>query len=223
MSRAIAVLRPEPGNRVTANAIEARGRTAIRLPLFETRPLVWQPPEPGDFDALILTSANAVRHAGAALGSFAQLPVYAVGAVTAEIARSIGFTVVAVGSDGATGLLATATAAGVRHALHLAGREHSIDPGGIVAQVIPVYASEELPIPPDRIATLSGTVAMVHSARAAMRLASLVDASQGRHDIIVAAISQRAAEAAGAGWAAVVAPSRPEPDALLDIAIGLAD
>jgi uroporphyrinogen-III synthase len=37
MTRSLAVLRPEPGNAATAARIEARGLTAIRLPLFEMR------------------------------------------------------------------------------------------------------------------------------------------------------------------------------------------
>lgn len=220
MSAPIAVLRPEPGNRVTAAAIETRGRTAIRVPLFETRPLAWEAPNPAAFDALILTSANAVRHGGAALGSLTHLPVHAVGAVTAEAARRFGFTVVAIGDEGAATLVEAAQAAGVRHALHLAGREHTVQPGGIVAQVIPVYASDELPVAPDQIAALNGAVAMVHSARAAVRLASLIGT---RANTAIAAISPRAADAAGSGWAAIAVAPTLDPEALLDTAIALAD
>jgi len=75
VNRPIAVLRPEPGNRVTAAAIEARGRIAIRLPLFEVRPLAWQVPDPDRFDALVLTSANAIRHGGPGLAALLGLPI----------------------------------------------------------------------------------------------------------------------------------------------------
>ena len=44
MSLPIAVLRPEPGNRVTAAAVEAAGRRAIRLPLFEIVAVPWEAP-----------------------------------------------------------------------------------------------------------------------------------------------------------------------------------
>ena len=90
MSRPIAVLRPEPGNRVTAIAIEAQGHRTIRLPLFETRPVAWAAPDAAGYDALIVTSANAFRHGGTGLVRLLDLPVWAVGAATAEFARRDG-------------------------------------------------------------------------------------------------------------------------------------
>ena len=79
MSRAVAVLRPEPGNAATATRVEAAGLAAIRLPLFAVRALDWTPPDPAAFDALILTSANTPRLAGPGIDSLASLPVFAVG------------------------------------------------------------------------------------------------------------------------------------------------
>ncbi|HVJ01167.1 MAG TPA: uroporphyrinogen-III synthase, partial [Sphingomonas sp.] len=208
MSRPIAVLRPEPGNRATAAAIEGRGRRAIRLPLFEVRPLPWTAPDPGDFDALILTSANAVRHAGAELATLAALPVHAVGKATAEAARRAGLHVVSIGDDGAAGLVAEAEAAGVRRALHLAGRERTLVAGGIVAAIVTVYASEPLPLPSDSVARLAGSVALVQSTRAAHRLAELVGATE-RSSIALVAVSARAATAAGLGWEQVQVAADP--------------
>ncbi len=202
--RAIAILRPEPGNRAMAVAIEATGRTAIRLPLFETRSVAWQAPDPAAFDALILTSANAV------------------GEATAEAARRAGFTVAATGSGGAAELVAAAERAGVRRALLLAGRERMLDAGGIVAQAITVYASDPLPVPPDAAARLRGSVALVQSARAGARLAAIV-APGDRAGIAVAAVGAAAAEAAGSGWERVVIAPRPAPAALIDAALALAD
>jgi uroporphyrinogen-III synthase len=220
MSRAIAVLRPEPGNRITAAAIEGRGRTALRLPLFETRPLAWTMPDPLAFDALILTSANAVRLAGEALGGLRSLPVYAVGEATASAARRAHFDVVAVGGAGAAALIEQAHTAGVRRALHLAGRERTLEAGGIIAQILPVYASEALPVAPSDIAALAGTVALIQSARAGERLAEI---AQDRGAIMLAAVSHAAAAGAGNGWRAVAVAPRPETEALIDTAIALSD
>ena len=64
MSRPLAVLRPEPGNGATAARIEELGFRAIRLPLFAVRALAWTMPDAADHDALLLTSANAVRFGG---------------------------------------------------------------------------------------------------------------------------------------------------------------
>lgn len=222
MSRRIAVLRPEPGNRVTAAAIEARGGSAIRMPLFRVRALAWDAPDADAFDALILTSANAIRHGGPALSALLRLPIYAVGTATAEAARQACFDVACVGTEGAESLVATAEAAGIRRALHLAGRERTLEPGGIVARVIPVYASE--PEAPQDVARLAGSVALVQSARAGARLGHLVDAAGiERGGIAVVAVSTRAAEAAGGGWERVVVPDDLRGEALIDAAIALSD
>lgn len=220
MSRAIAVLRPEPGNRITAAAIEGRGRTAIRLPLFETRPLAWDVPDPAAHDALILTSANAVRWAGEGLGLLRGLPVWAVGEATASAARRAHLDVVAVGDAGAAALVAQAEAKGVRHALHLAGRERTLEAGGIVASVLPVYASEVLPVTAEQVAALDGCVALIQSARAGTRLGEIVP---DRSAVVVAAISEAAAAGSGRGWRATAIAPRPDTEALIDTAIALAD
>ena len=224
MSRAIAVLRPEPGNRVTAAAIEARGRAAIRLPLFEARPLVWSAPSPSDHDALIFTSANAVRRAGPKLARLLALPVYSVGEATTQAAQRAGFNVVATGSAGAAELIATAEAAGVRRALHLAGRERTLGEGGIVSRAIPVYGSDALPVSPDAIRSLGGSVALIQSARAGARLAELAgEAGLERGTVVLVAVSAAAARAAGAGWERVAIPADVSSAAAIDAALALAD
>jgi uroporphyrinogen-III synthase len=221
MSRPIAVLRPEPGNRVTAAAIEARGRHAIRMPLFEVRPMAWEVPDAGAFDALLLTSGNALRHAGAGLSALHRLPVYAVGKATADAARRQGFDVAFVGDRDAASLLAEAEAAGVRHALHLAGRDRSIAAGGIVAEVITVYVSERRT--PNDVARLAGSIALVQSARGGTWLGELVDAQRlDRHDIALVAVSAAAATAAGGGWERILV-SGVTSEALIEAAIALAD
>lgn len=222
MSRPIAVLRPEPGNRVTAAAIEAAGRRAIRLPLFETRSMAWDTPDPARFDALILTSANAVRHGGSGLARLLDLPVHAVGQTTAEAARRAGFAVVGTGTDDAAALVAAAERAGVRRALLLAGRERMLDAGGIVAEALTVYASEALPVPGDAAERLLGSVALVQSARAGARLAEIVAPAE-RSTIAIVAISARAADAAGGGWEKMVVARAPSPATVIDAALTLAD
>jgi uroporphyrinogen-III synthase len=215
----LAVLRPEPGNAATAGRIEALGPTAIRLPLFAVRALDWTPPDPGGFDALLLTSANAIRCGGPGLDLFRHLPVFTVGARTAETARSAGFDVKAAGASDAISLLALAEAHGVSRALHLTGRDRSIDAGGPVSCGIAVYASEALPIDDGRLRGLEGSVALLHSARAARRLGELL-AGRGmpRSAIGIAALSPAVAAAAGAGWASVVVAAAPNDAALIEAA-----
>jgi len=213
----LAVLRPEPGNTATAGRIEAAGARAIRLPLFAVKALDWVPPEPTDFDALLLTSANAVRFGGDGLDRLRTLPVLAVGAQTATAASAAGFDVMASGDRDAAALIATAWANGVARALHLGGRERGIEAGGPVARAIAVYASEALPIEPRELDALHGTVALLHSVRAANRLAELVGAR--RSTIGVAAFSPAIAAAAGPGWASIAIAATPNDAALIEAAL----
>lgn len=222
MSRPIAVLRPEPGNRVTASAIEAAGRSVIRLPLFTTRPVAWTAPDASTFDALLLTSANALRHGGPQLDALLALPVHAVGHVTAEAARRAGFRIAHIGTGGAAELVAEADAAGVRRALLLGGRERMLGVGGVIAQSITVYASEPIEVAPDQAVRLRGAVVLVQSARAGARLAELVTPDH-RAISSIAAISQRAADAAGSGWRRIAVAADKRPDTLIELALHLAD
>ncbi|MBB5711165.1 uroporphyrinogen-III synthase [Sphingomonas xinjiangensis] len=224
MNRPFAVLRPEPGNRIMAAAAEARGRRVVRLPLFGIAPVPWDLPDPAAFDALILTSANAVRQGGAGLAMLRNLPVFAVGASTAESAERAGFRIAQIGRAGAAALVALAREAGVSRALHLAGRERTVEQGGIVADIRTVYASEALPIAPAAAERLIGSIALVQSARAGERLSDVVDAcGLDRARIGVVAMSDACARAAGEGWNVLRVAPDPSPEALLDTAIALAD
>ncbi|WP_326523018.1 uroporphyrinogen-III synthase [Sphingomonas sp.] len=208
MSRPLAVLRPEPGNAATATRIEAAGHVALRIPLFDVRPVAWLPPDPADYDSLVLSSANAVRHGGLGLARLAGLPVHAVGDATAAVARRAGLWVTAVGSGGVEDL------APPGRVLRLAGREHRALPG---SDTIIVYASN--PLRPD-LTPLAGAVALIHSPRAGAALAAL---AADRADTMLAVLSPACAAAAGDGWRAIAVAERPTDAALVAAAIALAD
>lgn len=220
MPRPRVVLRPEPGNAVTAAAIEAEGAVAIRMPLFRVTPLAWQPADPAMFDGLVLTSANAVRHAGSAIARYAALPVHAVGDATAAAARSAGLEVVMVGEAGAAALLDDAARAGIRRALRLSGRDRAAATHPAVARTVAVYESVALPADLSPSA-LAGSIALIHSPRAGAQFARLVP-PELRGNIALAAISTAAAKAAGIGWEAVAVAVRPD-DAAVRAAAGLID
>ena len=73
--RRVLVLRPEPGASATVERARERGLEAVAVPLFEIEPIAWEAPDPAAFDGLLLTSANAVRHAGEQLARLRGLPV----------------------------------------------------------------------------------------------------------------------------------------------------
>lgn len=222
MTRAAAVvLRPEPGNARTAARLEQAGVEAIRQPLFATIPVAWTAPDPGCFDALMLTSANAVLYAGPGLKAVRDLPVIAVGTATAAAAGEAGLRVVLTGTHDAAALVAAARAQGFRHLLHLAGRDR-IDLTGVDA--ITVYASDPLPIAPESAREWHDRVVLLHSARAARYFAALVDRDAAdRARIAVAALSPAVRDAAGLGWAYAEAADQPDDTALVALALTLID
>lgn len=215
--RRLVILRPEPGASATVESARAAGLDATAAPLFRIEPVTWEMPA-GEFDALLLTSANAVRHGGPGLEALRELPVHAVGAATAEVARAAGFAVAASGEGGVDALLG-AIAPGVR-LLHLAGDDRRVPADArqpITA--VTVYRAVELQADLDAIA---GAVALVHSPRAARRLRELVPA-EVRNTVRIAAISSAAADAAGAGWERVAAADAPNDADLLALAARLCD
>lgn len=215
------ILRPEPGASATAARASAMGLEPVAMPLFEVEPVDWTAPDAGSFDALLLTSANAVRHGGEGLRSFRQLPVYAVGEATAGVAREAGFDVAASGESGVERLLGS-IAPDLR-LLHLCG-EHRIEaraPQAITA--VAVYRSNAVS-PPADLQRIEGQVAAVHSPRTGKRLAELADeAGIERSRVRIAAISEAAASAAGPGWERCETAATPDEAALLALAAWLCD
>lgn len=221
MTRPIAILRPAPGGSATAERIRAAGLDPLLLPLFAVAPLDWTPPDPAAFDALLLTSANAARHAGAGLERLARLPVLAVGPETADAATQAGLRVIECGSQGVAALLARQPWS--QRLLWLAGRDRMTISHPAVRMAIPVYANDAIGWTPEQAAQLPGSVAMVHSARATRQLAAQLDAHRiPRASLRIAAISARAADADGRGWDRVAVAAQPSDAALIAAARRLA-
>lgn len=221
MTRPIAILRPQPGGAATAERVRAAGLDPLIMPLFAVVPLDWTPPDPAGFDALLLTSANAARHAGSGLAALARLPVLAVGPETAHAAELVGLRVLDSGHHGIDALLARQP--GSQRLLWLAGRDRIAIEHPAIRTVIPVYASDAVSLTAEQARRLSGTVALVHSARAMRQLAAKLDAHDvPRASIRIAAISARAADADGRGWDRVAIAVQPGDAALIDVARRLA-
>jgi uroporphyrinogen-III synthase len=217
------VIRPEPGNSTTVLAARALGLTVLPLPLFRVEPREWDAPPSGEFDAVLIGSANALRHGGSGLADYAGLPAYVVGQATAAMARGSGFTVAAAGNGGLQDLLAGLEADGRRRVLRLAGAEH-IDlnaPADTLIHTVIVYEAQPLAIPPgwlDRVGR--GAVVVLHSAAAARHFsAECARLGIDRSRLGLACIGPRVAEAAGRkGWASVASAERPDDTALLALA-----
>lgn len=218
------VIRPQPGCDATLTVARDLRLDARGFPLFEVKPVAWEPPAPSAIDALVIGSANAIRHAGANLALYAGKPAYTVGRATAEVAQQAGLAIAMVGSGGLQAVLDRLDPAHGR-ILRLAGRERlemSPPPGVEMIERV-VYASEPLPMPEELAALLSSpALVALHSAEAARHFAAECDRlGIERGPISLAVIGPRVAEAAGDGWAAVETAERPDDTALLALAYNM--
>ncbi|WP_332683219.1 uroporphyrinogen-III synthase [Bosea sp. (in: a-proteobacteria)] len=88
----VLVLRPQPDAERTARVLRERGQEPVLAPLFTIVPGAETPPE-GPFDALVLTSANAVPALAKAPRAWRKaLPAFCVGTRTADAAGKLGFS-----------------------------------------------------------------------------------------------------------------------------------
>jgi uroporphyrinogen-III synthase len=215
------VTRPEPGNSATMARATALGLDAHATPLFAARALPWTAPPPQDFDAMLLTSAQAVRLAGPQLTRLTPLPVYAVGAATADAATVAGLMVVQTGEADAQSLLDGMTSVEPARILWLCGRERSdFDPRGSVLEPVACYAVDPVELPPAWAQLVAApAVLLAHSARAAQRIADLVGPQ--RAHLALVAISPAVAAAAGEGWGELTASAQPTDASMLALAHAL--
>jgi uroporphyrinogen-III synthase len=84
----VLVTRPQPGAAETARRLAGMGRTPLVAPVIEIVPLAARLPPPGQVQAVLATSGNAI----AALAGHCGLPLLAVGDATAAKGRARGFT-----------------------------------------------------------------------------------------------------------------------------------
>lgn len=211
----VLILRPEPGASATAARAIALGLEPIVRPMFRIVPRQWDAPDPARFDALVLTSANGVRQAGAALDTYRHLPVFVVGSATAKAACVLGIADMTVDTHNASHLFRTIERQGLTRPLHLAGEDQTPYPDlPFQMTTIVVYASEAqaitLPEPP--------YVVLLHSARAATHFTLQCRTPA---DVDIVAISEEVAAVLGRSWRSVTVADAPQDEAMLERAAHL--
>jgi uroporphyrinogen-III synthase len=207
------IVRPEPAASRSALRATALGLSPILCPLFEIRPCPWTAPDPAQFDAVAMTSANAARFGGTQLACYRHLPLYAVGAATASAARSAGFESIVTGDADAAALFDRIVRDERARVLHLCG-EDRIAAGNATA--ITVYSAIEFGdhVPAGRM------VVLLHSPRAARRYAALCP---DRAQVDLIAISDAAVYNAGSGWHSINTADEPNDAAMLALAATLCE
>ena len=211
------ILRPERGAIATAKRATALGLSPMVRSLFKVEPRAWDAPDPALFDSLLLTSANAVRYGGGAVGLYRALPVFAVGAATAQAARDAGFETVIEGTGNAADTLRALAKTGQSRPLHLSGEDRTPYPHlpfTVTTRIVYEATAMDTELPTGRYA------ALLHSARAATRFADLCPSPKL---VDVVSISAAVTDAAGPGWRTVVTADKPTDDAMLALAAMLCD
>lgn len=165
----ILLTRPLEESRELSEVLEKRGYKIALAPMLEIVPLPFTLPEPVEnFDALIFTSASAVR-VFAATGSFRTSPkLYAVGPQTAQAARDLGFHNMEI-AEGDSASLARCMAGHndsndprmTRRMLHLHGEDVAADIGQtlekhniFITSIVCYSARAAQALPPETIALL---------------------------------------------------------------------
>jgi uroporphyrinogen-III synthase len=238
---AILVTRPQPDNEATVAALRARGLEALAAPMLRFEPVSVDLDEGNVcFSAVIVTSANALRAAEGqpATARVKELPLFAVGARTAEAARDLGFASV-ISADGDASALRDLMVASVRAKtlkknstlLYLAGADLARDLAGeLGARGFNVVTHTTYRMAPivslprevcDAFAT-HGIAAVLHYSRRSAR-AFLDAARSGGVEISALAIPQCclsesvAAVVHDAGAAQVMVARTPDEKALFEV------
>jgi uroporphyrinogen-III synthase len=136
---AVLVTRPQPDNETTAAVLRARGVEVLLAPALRFEPVPLPEGLEADHDAIIVTSANALRAIVPQLTDhpLLTLPLFAVGEQTALAARRAGFGEV-ISADGDASALRELVSASMRASpagaapalLYLAGADTARDLAG---------------------------------------------------------------------------------------------
>jgi uroporphyrinogen-III synthase len=207
------ITRPRPAADGTASRLRAAGYHVEVMALLITEAVRWRRPREVP-QAVMVTSAAALRHAGAGLAGLAHLPIHAVGEATAAAARRAGFADVRTGGGTVQAMVDAIADAGIARILHLAGEDRTAFdcPPGLVIVRRTVYRAPLAPLP----ALPQADWTLLYSPRTAAQFAAEIDRLGGdRATIAIAAISPAALGAAGDGWARAVTAAKPTEAALL--------
>ena len=152
----VLVTRPLPDGERTAATLRARGYDVLVAPLMQVKPIAAD--LSGNWSAVIISSANAVRALDAAqLASLAKLPLLAVGQRSADAAREAGFANVRSANGDAGDLIRLVASQADKSAtyLYIAGEDRAADvegelgKRGIKARTLIVYKNVTLDYPPE--------------------------------------------------------------------------
>jgi uroporphyrinogen-III synthase len=218
----VLLTRPADENARIAAVLEPLGARCLAWPLTRIVRLADRLAVPAGTEALLFTSANAVR-AFAAASPVRALPALCVGDRTAECARAAGFADVTSAGGDAADLARLARASGHHRFLHPRGREsRELRLDGARVDAPAIYAAEPAGPPPSEVAEAFAAGALglvtVWSPRNAGILGDWLDAARpSLGGTALLGISEAAvAPLRAAGFGAVLVAPRPEAGAMAE-------
>lgn len=210
--------------------LEQQGIKALSAPMLDIQSLDITLPSADHFDAVVLTS----RHAAALLKGtdLTTLPCYCVGDTTASEARQNGFTEIVTGPGDGAGLTSVIAESKVVNLFW----PSAVDTGFNIAEALAahdchverlaVYKAAEVPAFPEGVkeALAAGNVKVVlaHSGRAGEHFTRMMhDSGLGAHlaNMVMIAISPRAAGLCGDDWLTIKVVKQPRRSAMLTAAM----
>ena len=233
MAKKVLVTRPQPGATRTAERLLGNGFLPLVLPLTKIVPLSAKKPN-GKFDAVAVTSANALRQApDKVLQPFLALPCFVVGEATATAARARGFETVTTGDRDGASLAQTVgeeLCTGAR-ILYVTGRvrspdfENALRKSGMHFRSVMTYDTVLVSYTTEFLIEFlsKGKIdyCLLYSrwgAEEFMRVISLMEIVHRFDNTSIFCLSSRVADAlAGVDKALIHVPDRPDEDALFDL------
>lgn len=216
----VLIIRPQPGADATAERFRAAGHMPLVMPLFEIQPVASTSISATGYDAIVLTSGNAVRSTEPFLKANAHMPIYAVGSATARAAEKSAITPFRIGSSGIEALVDVAVQDGHKRLLWLAGEDHTpLQPrGDVTVDTHIVYKSVAVRTPDAfKAAVAQSDLVILHSSRAAQHFAACCDyARMSRQEVALATFSESIARNTGEGWSTCIIAPAPNDAALLE-------
>ena len=228
----IVVTRPQADGERSAKALRARGHDVLLAPLMRVEPIAAD--LAGNWSAIVITSANAP---GAIADNPARehlrtLKVFAVGARSADAARTAGFTQVEAAGGDAHDLmqLVAEQHRGDTPLLYLAGEDRAADLVGdlarhrIAAEMRVVYRAVTAPFPPALLEAVRGKTldAVLHYSKrsaenyiAGAQAAGVAAEALAPHHLCLS--EQVAAPLRQAGAARVAVAKHPDETSLIEL------
>ena len=215
------VTRSQPGAEATAARVRERGAEPVVAPVIRVEILADAVLDLNEVDTLAFTSAAAIT-AFASLTPRRDFVVFAVGDATARLARAAGFEPVRSAAGDAAALAAAIAAVPdkPRLVLHPAALEPAADLAGLLeaagvhARAQPVYRT----VPTGLALAPAGLDAvLIHSAKAARRVAALLVGGLAK-DMAAYALSSAVAEPLrGSGFSRLAVAAFPDEASLLNL------